>query len=167
MKTITTNKSFFASLILLLNAATAPADTMAPFANVRGETCFAAHEPTLDIYGTVRDNWHLGIGAGANYFLTPWLGGGVETRFEKFDWPNEMSASLIARYPLEQWRLAPYAYGGGGRQFRDGAQWLAHIGIGLDYRVWPRIGLFGDVRETFAEKSRNFALWRLGVRLRF
>jgi len=156
-----------AAVLLLLNTANALADTTAAYANVGEGTYFRAHEPTLDIFGTARDNWHLGVGVGANYFFTQWLGAGIETRVEEFDWPNQINASLFARYPIEKWRLAPYIYGGGGRQFRDGTQWLAHIGVGLDYRLTPRVGLFGDVRETFPEKDSDFALWRVGLRLRF
>src|SRR5258706_6007447 len=146
------------AVLLLLNTANALAGTTVPYANVgKGTynvtegTYFPAHEPTLDIFGTVRDNWHLGVGVGANYFFTQWLGAGVETRVEEFDWPNQINASVLARYPIEKWRLAPYIYGGGGRQFHDGSQWLAHIGGGLDYRLTRCAGLFGDVRETFAE----------------
>lgn len=166
MKTITTNKILLASLILLLNSAAARADN-AGSTRVGEDTLFPCSERQLDLYGTVRDNGHVGIGGGFNYFFTDWLGAGVETRWEKLDWPNQLNASIFARYPLEQWRLAPYLFGGGGRQFRDGTQWLGHIGGGVDYRLWNKAGLFGDVRGTFPEKSSNFALFRFGLRLCF
>jgi opacity protein-like surface antigen len=161
-----------AATALLLQAVKAPADTI-PTTRVGGGNVggggpyFQANEPFLDVYGTVRDNWHLGVGVGANYFFTSWFGAGVETRFEEVDWPNQVSASLFFRYPIEQWRLAPYLYGGGGRQFRDGTQWLGHIGGGVDYRLTSCLGIFGDIRETFPGNSNDFTLWRFGVRLRF
>jgi hypothetical protein len=107
------------------------------------------------------------MGLGANYFFTEFFGAGVETRFEEFDWPNQVNVSLFARYPMEKYRLAPYLYGGGGRQFRDGTQWLAHIGAGVDYRIRPYLGLFGDVRGNFPGKDSDFALFRIGLRFRF
>ena len=161
------NRTLLTTAIILLNAINARADRTAPFASVKEDTYFQVHELSLDLYGTVRDNGHLGMGAGANYFFTRLLGAGIETRFEKVDWPNQIVVSLFARYPIEQWHLAPYAYGGGGRQFRDGSQWLGHIGGGVDYRFTRCVGVFGDVRETFAESSKDFTLWRFGLRLLF
>jgi hypothetical protein len=155
-----------AAAIAMLNASNVLADAL-PYASVKGGNYFPAHEWQLDAYGTVRDNWHLGVGVGANYFFTQWLGAGVETRMEKVDWPNQINASLFARYPIEQWRLAPYAFGGGGRQYRDGAQWMGHIGGGVDYRLKPGVGLFSDVRENFPEKNSDYVLWRFGLRLCF
>jgi hypothetical protein len=160
----------FAAGLVLLNASRTLADEI-PRASVGSSasqsTYFPGCEPTIDVFGTVRDNWHLGVGVGANYFFTQFFGAGVETRVERFDWPNQINASLMARYPIDKVRLAPYVYGGGGRQYMDGAQWLAHIGGGVDYRIRRGVGLFTDVRETFAEKHGDYALWRFGLRLRF
>jgi hypothetical protein len=155
-----------AAILLLLQASKTVADSV-PTASVGGGTYFQPRERQVDVYGTTTDDGDLGIGVGLNYFFTTWLGAGLETRVEEFDWPNQISASFFARYPVEKWRLAPYAYGGCGRQFHDGAQWLFHIGAGVDYRLTPVLGLFCDVRETFPETSSDFTLWRFGLRFRF
>ena len=152
-----------AATLILLQVANAVADTAA----TAGGPYFQSGERQLDLYGTSTDKGHLGIGVGANYFFNSWWGAGLETRVEKFDWPNQISANLFARYPVEKWRLAPYAYGGCGRQFHDTSQWLFHIGGGVDYRLNGTTGLFVDVRETFPETSKDYTLWRFGVRLRF
>lgn len=136
---------------------------------------FDSREPSWDTFGSlnVGDNRNffegrLGVGLGVNYFLTRYLGAGLDTSIEKFDWPNHLNGSLIGRYPIEKWSLAPYAFVGFGRQFHDDpAQWMFHIGGGLDYRLNPKTGVFVDVRQTMPDVSRDFVLWRLGVRFKF
>ncbi len=135
--------------------------------SVYSSTCFTSQEIQFDAFGTTTDRGRLGGGVGANYFFDRLFGAGVETRVEDFDWPNQVVGNLIFRYPFEQCRLAPYVFGGGGRQFRDGTQWLADVGIGAEYRLHPAFGLFLDVRETFPEHSADYALWRLGIRFKF
>jgi len=79
-----------------------------------------------------------------------------------------VDASLIARYPLELGTLciAPYILGGGGVQ-TDGTtvgSWFA--GGGLEWRVTPRIGIFGEGRYIWAEDTES-ANARLGLRFVF
>jgi hypothetical protein len=135
---------------------------------------FGATETTLDVFGSmnVPDNrgffdGRLGMGVGVNHFFTPWFGVGADTGIDKIDWPNHFNGSFVLRYPIEKWSLAPYFFTGFGRQFHDVSQWTYHFGGGVDYRLNQKTGLFVDLRETLPETSRDFMLWRFGVRLRF
>jgi hypothetical protein len=166
------NRIILTAAIVLLEAGTAMADR--PFTASVGSSggpstgpYFDSREGQIDLFGTTTDDGDLGIGVGANYFFTSWLGAGLETRVEKFDWPNQISGNVFARYPIDKWRLAPYAYGGCGRQFHDDPQWLFHIGGGVDYRLRTDLGLFCDVRQTFADVTKDYTLWRFGLRVRF
>jgi hypothetical protein len=135
---------------------------------------FGPRETTLDIFGSyaVAENrdfsgGRLGIGVGANHFFNSYLGAGIDTGVDKFDWPNHINGSVILRYPIEKWSLAPYVFTGFGRQFHDISQWTYHIAGGLDYRLNQRTGVFTDIGATIPETSRDFMLWRMGVRFRF
>lgn len=108
-----------------------------------------------------------GLGVGVNYFVTRYLGAGVDTYMDDFDFPNHVDFSALARYPLENLSLAPYGFVGFGRQFRDVAQWTSHIGVGAEYRINHVTGFFVDVRYIFAGESSDLALWRFGVRFGF
>jgi hypothetical protein len=135
---------------------------------------FASPETTLDVFGSLKvpDGKGLfdgdpGIGVGVNHFFTRNFGLGADTGVDKFDWPNHVNASLIGRYPIPKWSLAPYLFAGFGRQFHDVAQWTYHFGGGVDYRINHKTGVFLDVGETWPDVSKNFLLWRLGLRLGF
>jgi hypothetical protein len=135
---------------------------------------FGSRETTFDIFGSYAVAEHrdfssgrLGIGVGANHFFTPFMGIGLDTGVEKFDWPNHINGSFILRYPIEKWSLAPYIFTGFGRQFHDTAQWTYHIAGGFDYRLNQRTGVFTDIGATIPETSHDFMLWRMGVRFRF
>ncbi|MFN7140553.1 MAG: hypothetical protein ACK4UN_14540, partial [Limisphaerales bacterium] len=69
--------------------------------------------------------------------------------------------------PFEQWQVAPYIYGGFGRQWQHVGQWTGHIGGGVEWRATPEMGVFFDVRQVAADKTRDFTLYRLGVRFGF
>jgi hypothetical protein len=78
-----------------------------------------------------------------------------------------LNASGIYRYPLRNTRFAPYGFGGFGRQWEHAAQWLAHIGVGVDYRLKSQTSLFFDAREVFPTETGNYAVLRFGFRLKF
>ena len=141
------------------------------FAWENSESKFAAPETTMDLFGSLRvpENKDIfggqpGIGIGVNHFFTRYLGAGADTGVDKFDWPNHINASLIGRYPINQWSLAPYVFAGFGRQFHDVAQWTYHFGGGVDYRLNRKMGLFLDVCATAPDVTKNFVLWRVGIR---
>jgi len=138
------------------------------------QASFESQELTLDlagIYGSRnRQNFHGstgGLGLGVNYFFTKYLGVGADTYFDEVDFPNHIDASLLGRYPLEKFPLAPYGIAGFGRQFNDVSQWTAHLGLGAEYRFNRKMGAFIDFRHVFADKSQDLDLWRFGVRMGF
>jgi hypothetical protein len=72
------------------------------------------------------------------------------------------------RYPL-QVGIAPYAFGGGGRQFKYLPQWTYHGGGGAEYRINAYTGFFADARRVFSDRtsSLDYTLVRGGMRLSF
>ena len=80
---------------------------------------------------------------------------------------DSASGSLIGRFPLGRSGFAPYAYGGGGRQFDLTELWFAHAGAGMEYRFTPRLGTFIDARYVFTDGTKNYGLGRVGLRLSF
>lgn len=120
---------------------------------------------TRDRYGHGDDNW--GGGLGVNYFFTRYIGIGADSYLEEWKTPYRVNGSLIFRIPIDQVGLAPYAFGGGGRQWKYVPQWSAHAGGGLELRFNPNFGLFADGRRVFPDRSKDYALWRAGVRFAF
>ena len=145
---------------------------------------YRAKETTLDLFGsgsvgqhtlnhitdeTIKEDLRLGAGAGLNYFFTRNLGLGAEAYSEDtgHSFVDNVSASLIARFPLGQSGFAPYVYGGVGHQFDPIALNYLHAGGGLEYRFTRRFGLFVDARYVFTDETENYGLGRLGFRLGF
>jgi hypothetical protein len=137
---------------------------------------FAEQEFQVDIFGSItageRARRHpfrhrtLGAGSGFNYFHQYYYGIGLEAYTLEFrQFPEHLSLSAIVRYPMQDLQLAPYLFGGGGRQWQPVSQWTAHVGAGLEYRFARTFGIFGDGRYTFAEHTGDFGLFRAGVRL--
>ena len=119
-----------------------------------------------------------------NYFFTRYFGLSAEGDFlagrpngsrglESVTEFEGGSGSLIFRYPIDAWCLAPYVFTGGGGT-ADGAAWAEyHIGLGLEYRVVPnKVGIFADGRwnyfgDRYLHDVQNNFLFRLGTRLIF
>jgi len=151
---------------------------------------FPPHEFSLDLFGTYagKDRWgghnfldssgnpgkddQWGGGLGMNFFFTRFVGIGADTYLEEWKWPYRVNGSLILRYPLQGAAgggLAPYVFGGGGREFKYLTQWTFHGGGGLEFR-WNRYtGVFSDARRVFSDRSSDFdyTLVRFGMRLSF
>jgi hypothetical protein len=72
----------------------------------------------------------------------------------------------ILRYPVESWKVAPYALIGGGAALTGGDFGFGSLGGGLEYRVTPHVGTFVDTRWYFGAPD-NAALLRTGLRLAF
>jgi hypothetical protein len=163
------NKCILTAAIILSGSPGAVADSIRSGNpnSIHASSYFDSGERQVDVFTTSTDNGKLGIGAGLNYFFTQFFGAGVETRAEKFDWPNQVNGHLYARYPIDEYRLAPYAFGGFGREFHDHPQWQGHIGGGVDYRFRSGIALFTDIRETFPTETKDYVLWRFGLRIIF
>ena len=146
--------------------------------------------------GTFRDHgW--GGGVGVNYFFTRNLGLGIDAAWlyakesdislsprellrerirNRLDDSNDndhttihnFSGSLIWRFPIDEHCLAPYIYVGGGCHV-DGEQWAsAHGGVGVEYRLQEKYGVFLDGRWTyFGDRFGHGDLNQFGSRLGF
>jgi len=123
--------------------------------------CYA----TRDRHGSDSDAW--GVGVGVNFFFSRYIGIGADTYADAFKTPYLLNGSLIARYPVPETALAPYAFAGFGRQWDFAPQWLGHIGLGLEFRLNPRTGIFLDARRVFPDITRDYSVWRAGLRLAF
>jgi len=106
-----------------------------------------------------------GPGAGVNYFFTQYIGVGADTYADAFEVPYLLNASAIVRYPILQTGVAPYIFGGGGREWTHTAQWLGHIGCGVEYRFRPEFGVFVDIRDVFPSSTKDYAVLRFGFRI--
>lgn len=145
---------------------------------------YNANETVFDAFGTatvgqqtidhfsssrVRHDARLGAGLGLSYFATRNFGVAVDAYSESVQHSlvDSTSASLIFRLPLGSSGFAPYAFGGGGRQFDLNDLWFGQVGGGIEYRFTPKFGVFVDARYVLPERTQNYGLMRAGVRLSF
>jgi len=135
---------------------------------------FEANELSADVLGfygsrdkggASKSAW--GYGAAVNYFLTDKIGLSADTYSDAFTVPYNLNFSGIFRYPFQDYRLAPYGFGGFGRQWDHTSQWTFHVGAGVEYRTTEKTGLFSDIREVFPGRTRDYTLVRFGIRFRF
>jgi len=150
---------------------------------------YRANELSLDAFGTaslgkysiehsttelsstsrVRHNTRLGAGLGLSYFITRNIGIGADAYSENTTgvFVDSVSANLILRLPLGQSGFAPYAFGGGGRQFDMAKVWFCQIGAGMEYRFTPQVGVFLDARWVLPDETKYYGVARLGLRFAF
>ena len=144
---------------------------------------YTANELSLDMFGSylagerrAEDLFKTNIrhgtwggGVGVNYFFTREIGvgGDIEIPADGGNFINNVDGSLIARMPIGNSGLAPYVYGGGGRQTEPVWQWTGHAGVGLEYRFNPTTGVFADARYIWVDKTPDEILFRAGVRFVF
>lgn len=144
---------------------------------------YTANELSLDMFGSylagqrkIEDLFKTNIrhgtwggGVGVNYFFTRniGVGGDLEIPADDGNFINNIDGSLIARMPIGNSGLAPYVYGGGGRQTDPTWQWTGHAGVGLEYRFNPVTGIFADARYIWVDKTPDEILFRAGVRFVF
>jgi hypothetical protein len=133
---------------------------------------FGPREFSVDILGgyatrdkSGADDDAFGIGVGVNYFIFDNIGVGIDTYADAFTTPYLLNFSGIYRYPIKDFGLAPYGFGGFGRQWEHDPRWTGHLGLGLEYRFNMKTGLFMDGRGVFG--GDDYALWRLGFRFGF
>jgi hypothetical protein len=131
----------------------------------------ALGQDTLDHLTGERFAHHLRLGAGADadFFLTRYLGVGVEAWSESthHSFVNDVSGDLIARIPIDHTCIAPYGFLGGGREFEPVLQWDGYLGAGVEFRFCRHFSFFVDGRYVFAQTSQNYGLGRAGLRLSF
>jgi hypothetical protein len=63
--------------------------------------------------------------------------------------------------------VAPYAFGGAGRQFDPVIQWTWDAGGGIEWRFTPHAGIFLDARYVWCDDTEDYGLARLGVKFGF
>lgn len=145
---------------------------------------FRAGEITLDLAATYSDRkakfddtfdhsargGTYGLSLGGAYWLTKNFAVGADAvvpdyrNVDNFIVGNA-NVSVIARLPLGS--FAPYAFGGGGRNFAAG-DYTAHGGAGVECRFTKNVGAFAEGRYVWAfEKSPEYAQARAGIRLAF
>jgi hypothetical protein len=114
-----------------------------------------------------------GVDAELKYFITRNFGIGLEG-----EWLNTSrtlygsALNLYLRAPLSaSSRWAPYLFAGAGGLYGGGAYFEGHIGGGIEYRITPKIGIFGDARYEWVDATRNnipqFGAMRFGVNVVF
>jgi len=145
---------------------------------------YRSKELSLDVFGSaslgaytienpsgerVEENTRLGAGLGLNYFFTRNIGIGADAYSEDTDgsFIDSASASLLLRFPLGKSGFAPYAFGGGGRQFDFVEAWFAQAGAGMEYRFTRNIGAFVDARWVLPDETKYYGVGRLGLRFAF
>ena len=145
---------------------------------------FAAHEFSLELFGSyiapeygiedvfetnISDYGYWGGGAGLNYFLTREIGVGADftAHANGGTFFDQALGNLVLRLPWERASLAPYLIGGGGRSFDPLEEWVAHGGLGLEWRPNAVTGIFFDTRYVWADDSTDRILFRAGFRLIF
>lgn len=166
---------FIGATTLLITQVAFTADWGSRLHYESGGNKFSSQELSVDLFGLHasrdRDDFRggstFGVGAGVNYFFTENFGVGADTYLDDVHWPRHIDGSFLARYPLERLSLAPYALIGAGRQYDGVAQWTAHVGAGVDFRLNKELGLFTEARHYFADKSKDFSMWRFGIRVVF
>ena len=139
------------------------------------EPCFRDQELQLDVFGSYSNSQGgghgdgFGGGLGVNYFFMRYLGVGVDGNV--FDagvngvW--DLSARVIARFPIDSACIAPYVFAGGGYQTNSTNAATIVLGGGLEWRATRSLGLFSEGRYTFAGSENDAAQARVGVRFVF
>jgi hypothetical protein len=144
---------------------------------------YTANELSLDMFGSYLAGQHKiedvfknnirhgtwGGGVGVNYFFTREIGVGGDILIpdDGGNFVNNIDGSLIARFPIANSGLAPYIYGGGGRQTQPIWEFTGHAGVGLEYRFNPVTGIFADARYIWVDKTPDELLLRAGLRFVF
>lgn len=138
------------------------------------EDKFNAPDVTLDLFGTWSDQNRFGAddenfggGVGVTAYFMRFFGISADSWLEEWRVPYRANASVLLRVPLGQSGLAPYAIGGGGRQWKYVPQWSLHAGGGLQLKMNEHTAIFGDWRRVFPEDTDDYHLVRFGLNVGF
>jgi len=167
---------------------------------VQSPACFSDKEWQVDVFGAGQvgngpdhagpiRNHAWGGGVAANYFFARYFGlsaegtwlEGHDNRAASGDFRDHNSGtqfqsatgSVIFRYPIDSWCLAPYVFTGGGATMDGSARAVCHVGVGAEYRIVPnKLGIFADGRwnyygDNYGHDVQNNFLFRAGVRVVF
>ena len=181
------SKMFLSATILaMVSTSVYGTDTM-DTAQARDNSCGDLYRPSelsVDAFGTasvgqytidhlsgsrVHHNTRLGLGVGANYFITRYIGLGVDAYSENStgSFFDSLQANVIGRLPLGHCGFAPYVFGGGGYQFDLAKVSFGQCGGGVEYRFCKNVGVFTDARWVIPEHTQNFGVGRRGIRYAF
>lgn len=125
-----------------------------------------------------RDNTDVNFGGGmeVKYFMNRNFGLGIEAFGVNGDGTATGAALATAtfRLPINDSRFAPYIFIGGGTTFGGGngfedndARAMGTVGLGLETRVTPNVGVIVDVSENIINNSDNATMIRAGLNLAF
>ena len=146
-------------------------------------TFYRQHEIDVDLFGMgslgesdinhltgnkVVHDGRTGAGGGVTAYFCKWVGLGGDVWTE--GWDRQLaSGNLYFRAPIPDTGLAPYAFGGGGYEWNDTGpdQAIGDLGGGLELRFMKHLGVFVDARYIFADKTSDFGVGRVGLRLNF
>ena len=141
------------------------------------EPCFGETELQLDVYGAYTDvdgdrhesGW--GGGVGINYYFQRYIGIGADATVTDGEGSElwQFGGHVLFRLPIDNGGLcwAPYAKLGGGYQVNGEGDWFYGAGGGIEFRVTPRIGLFGEGGYYWSEHDSDFVQAKAGVRFVF
>ena len=111
----------------------------------------------------------LGAGAGLAYFFHRNIGieayAYSESTADHF--VDTVNGDLVIRFPIWDTGLAPYGFGGGGRAFDPVTQWTWDAGGGLQWRFLEHLAVFADARYVWADKTKDYGLGRVGLKVGF
>jgi hypothetical protein len=113
---------------------------------------------------------NFGPGLGVSYFVHRNVGIQAEAYHDGSrggEFVDSVGGHLVGRFPIGTNGVAPYIFGGAGRQFDPGLQWTWDAGAGLEWRFRSHIGVFIDLRYVWPEKSGDYGLGRLGLKFGF
>ena len=129
----------------------------------------AAEEGLDEIFDTSIEGGDWGGGLGLNYFFTRYIGLGADVNApdNRGNFIDQINGNLLLRLPLGGSGWAPYIFGGGGRGTDPEWEWLAHAGLGLEYRWNPTTGIFLDGRYVWPEETFDRLVLRAGFRIIF
>ena len=127
----------------------------------------------LGYYLTSGDVESSGGGVGLGMFFTRNIGIRAQGIWGAADSGSlrAYTGDLVFRYPVEAYGVAPYAFvgGGAGEVVSDnGTVGLGRAGGGVEWRITPGLGLFGEAAYTWTESDGDdFPLALFGIRLNF
>ncbi|WP_160164465.1 hypothetical protein [Pedosphaera parvula] len=116
-----------------------------------------------------RNEGQFGFGFGGKYFFTREIGLSVDSNigFNGHAFFDFLHASAIYRFPIEEYRIAPYAIAGTGCEFDPSTQLSGHFGGGVEFRFNAVTGIYGDVTYNLVHSASDYFLLRGGIRILF
>ncbi len=110
-----------------------------------------------------------GAGVSFGYFYNKFLGTRLTYVAMGSKPYHDVSASLVARYPIESICLAPYALAGGGVLSNGITEGTGHIGAGLEYKIEAAncLGVFVEGRYTWNDETDGYSNVMTGLRFSF